>query len=66
MIEFLSVYVENWAIWWPQIRSAIWVTLGLTGFAYILALTIGMLVALGRMSNSRLLRALNKGYPPPK
>ncbi len=62
MIEFLTVYAENWASWWPQIRAAIWVTLGLTGFAYVLAMVVGMLIALGRMSRSALLRGLCKGY----
>ncbi len=62
MIEFISVYGENWSVWWPQIQSAIWVTLGLTFFAYVLAVVVGMLVALGRMSNSAMLRGLSKGY----
>ncbi|MCP5072860.1 MAG: amino acid ABC transporter permease [Rhodobacteraceae bacterium] len=62
MIEFLSVYGENWSTWQPQVISAIWVTLGLTFFGYILALAIGLLVALGRMSNSAILRGFSKGY----
>lgn len=62
MIEFLSVYGQNWASWWPQIHSAIWVTLGLTVCSYILAVAIGLIVALGRMSQSRPLQWLGKAY----
>ena len=62
MSEFLSVYVQNWHDWGPQIYSAIWVTLGITFFAYILALIVGMLIALGRMSKSKPLQMFSKGY----
>ena len=62
MIEFLAVYNQNWSSWWPEIHSAIYVTLGLTAFSYILAVAIGMIVALGRMSNSKSLQWICKSY----
>ena len=62
MIEFLAVYNQNWHSWWPQIHSAIYVTLGLTVCSYILAVVVGMVVALGRMSNSKTLQWISKAY----
>lgn len=62
MNDFFQVYVENWSSWWPQISEAIWVTLSLTGLSYLLAMALGMIVALGQMSHSKTLRMVSKSY----
>ena len=45
MIEFLAVYAENWANWWPQITVAIWNTLWLMVCSFALAVAIGLVLA---------------------
>jgi polar amino acid transport system permease protein len=62
MIEFLSVYPENWASWWPQIQAAMWVTVKLTACAFALAAVVGMLLAVGKLSKTRAIRAFCTGY----
>lgn len=62
MIEFLAVYAENWANWWPQLTVAIWNTLWLMVFSFALAVAIGLVLAIGKISRFRLLRALCIGY----
>ena len=62
MIEFLSVYAENWADWWPQIAVAVWNTILLTVFSFALAVVIGMLLALGRLSQVMLIRGFCAVY----
>ncbi len=62
MIEFLSVYGENWADWWPQIAAATWNTLLLTVFSFALAIVVGILLALGKLSPVRLLRGFCTAY----
>ena len=62
MIEFLAVYVENWANWWPQIAVAVWNTLWLMVCSFALAVAIGLVLAIGKISRIRLLRALCIGY----
>ncbi len=62
MSEFLYVYVENWANWWPQLLPAIGNTLMLTVFAFMLAVAIGMVLALGKLSRLRVVRGFCIGY----
>lgn len=62
MIEFLSVYAENWADWWPQIALATWNTILLTIFSFALALVIGMLLALGKLSPVKVIRGFCAAY----
>lgn len=62
MRDFLSVYAENWDSWWPQIVPAIWTTIGLTATAYALAVVVGILLALGKISKVAPLRAFCIGY----
>ena len=62
MIEFLSVYSENWAEWWPQIGVATTNTILLTIFSFALAVLIGMFLALGRLSHVKVLRGFCTGY----
>ena len=62
MIEFLSLYGEYARDWWPEISAAIGVTLALTGISYILSIALGIVLALGRLSSVRPLRAISRGY----
>lgn len=62
MIEFLSVYPENWANWWPQIQRAMWVTVQLTVWSFALAVSVGLLLAVGKLSKIRVIRAICTGY----
>ena len=62
MSEFLAVYGENWAEWWPQIAEATWNTVLLTVCSFSLAVAIGILLALGKLSHVRLLRAFCIAY----
>jgi His/Glu/Gln/Arg/opine family amino acid ABC transporter permease subunit len=59
---FFSTYGENWASWWPQLLPAILVTIKLTIASFLLAVVIGFLLALGKLSRNRLLRAFATGY----
>lgn len=62
MIEFLSVYSENWASWWPQIAAAMWVTVQLTVWSFLLAVVLGLLLAVGKLSRFAVLRWICNGY----
>lgn len=62
MIEFLSVYTENWAEWWPQLLPAIENTVLLTIFAFGLAIALGICLALGKLSRFRILRGFCTAY----
>lgn len=62
MIEFFSVYTENWASWWPQIQTAMLVTVQLTVCSFALAAVVGLLLALGKLSRFRVLRMFCIGY----
>jgi His/Glu/Gln/Arg/opine family amino acid ABC transporter permease subunit len=59
---FFATYEENWASWWPQLLPAIWVTIKLTVASFLLALVIGFLLALGKLSRNRVIRAFATGY----
>ena len=62
MSEFLAVYVEHWADWWPQIALATWNTILLTVFSFALAVAVGVLLALGKLSHLRVIRAFCTAY----
>ena len=62
MIEFLSVYSENWASWWPQIQRAMVVTAQLTVCSFVLATVVGLLLAMGKLSKIRAVRLFCTGY----
>lgn len=62
MSDFLSVYAENWADWGPQIAAATWVTLELTVCAFALAVAVGLLLAIGKLSPIRPVRAACVAY----
>lgn len=60
--EFFAVYVENWANWGPQIYAAVWVTVKLTVVSFSLAIVLGLLLALGKLSPVKVVRAFCTGY----
>lgn len=62
MIEFLAVYAENWADWWPQIAAATRVTILLTICSFALAVAIGLVLAVGKLSRVRAVRAFCTAY----
>ena len=62
VIEFFSVYPENWANWWPQINAAMLVTIQLTVCSFALAIVVGLLLALGKLSKIRALRMFCAEY----
>lgn len=59
---FLAVYTENWSDWGPQIYEAVWVTVQLTVWSFALAIALGLLLAIGKLSSFRYLRAICTGY----
>lgn len=60
--SFLYVYVENWPDWGPQIYEAIWVTIQLTIASFVLAILLGLLLALGKLSRITIIRAFCTAY----
>lgn len=62
MIEFLAVYGENWADWWPQIAAATRITILLTICSFALAVAIGLVLAVGKLSRVRAVRAFCTAY----
>lgn len=59
---FLFVYVENWPEWGPQIYEAVWVTVQLTIASFSLAIVLGLLLALGKLSRFVVLRGFCTAY----
>jgi His/Glu/Gln/Arg/opine family amino acid ABC transporter permease subunit len=59
---FFATYGENWANWWPQLLPAIWITIKLTIASFLLAVVIGLLLALAKLSRNGFLRAFATGY----
>lgn len=59
---FLAVYQENWADWSPQIAAAVWNTVLLTVCSFGLAILVGLLLAIGKLSRVRLLRGFCTAY----
>ncbi len=62
MNEFLAVYAEHWTEWQPQIALATWNTILLTICSFSLAIVIGILLALGKLSHVRVIRAFCTAY----
>ena len=62
MQGFLAVYAENWSDWGPQIYAAIWVTIKLTAASFALAIALGLLLAVGKLSPIRMVRGFCTGY----
>lgn len=61
-LGFLQVYSDNWADWWPQILEAIGVTMQLMVASFALAVVLGMLLALGKVSRFKSLRVISTVY----
>jgi polar amino acid transport system permease protein len=59
---FFAVYADNWTDWWPQIYEAIWVTVELTIASFALAIVLGLLLAVGKLSHFRPIRCFCTGY----
>lgn len=59
---FFGPYLEHWSEWWPQLLRAILVTVDLTVRSFVVAIVIGLALALGKLSSSRWLRALCTAY----
>ena len=55
ILEFLQVYADNWSSWGPQIYAAVGVTIQLTLASFSMAIILGLLLALGKMSRFPLL-----------
>lgn len=60
--DFLAVYSENWADWSPQIYKATWVTIELTACSFALAIALGLLLAVGKLSPIKLVRGFCSAY----
>lgn len=62
MMELLQPYAEHWDYWWPQLAVAAGNTVALTGLSYVFAMVLGIILALGRLSKIRVVRALCRVY----
>ena len=62
ILEFLQVYADNWSSWGPQIYAAVGVTIQLTLASFSMAIILGLLLALGKMSRFPLLRVFCIAY----
>lgn len=59
---FWQGYIEYWDYWWPQLALATWNTVSLTVLSYLLALVLGIALALARLSKIGLLSGLSRAY----
>ncbi|HLB81438.1 MAG TPA: amino acid ABC transporter permease [Dongiaceae bacterium] len=62
MLDFLEVYRDHIGQWLPELLWASLGTLKLTASSFLLAVAIGLVVALARISRLRLLRAAALAY----
>jgi His/Glu/Gln/Arg/opine family amino acid ABC transporter permease subunit len=62
MISFFEIYVAHWHEWWPDLQAAAANTLALTGYSYLIAIVFGLIVALAKLSRSRLLSGVATTY----
>lgn len=59
---FLAVYPEKWSEWLPEMSRAVAVTLKITTGAFMVGLGIGLVVAIGRLSNNGAARRMAVVY----
>lgn len=59
---FLAVYPDNWADWSPQIWRAVLVTIQLTIWSFALAIGLGLVLAVAKISPVKPLRAFATAY----
>ena len=62
MIGFFAEYATVWAEWQPEFVLATWVTVKLTACAFVLAIVLGLLLAIGKLSRWAVLRGLCIAY----
>jgi His/Glu/Gln/Arg/opine family amino acid ABC transporter permease subunit len=62
LADFLDVYLDRGPAWLALMGRALGVTLEITALAFLLALAIGLVVAVGRLSRNPVLRGLATGY----
>ena len=62
MIGFFAEYATVWAEWQPEFVLATWVTIKLTVCAFVLAIVLGLLLAIGKLSRWAVLRGLCIAY----
>ena len=51
--DFFAVFVEKWPVWSVSMGRALIITLEITVWAFLLAILIGLLVAVARLSRTR-------------
>jgi ABC-type amino acid transport system permease subunit len=59
--DFFAVYLERGPGWIALMGRALGVTLEITALAFVLALAIGLIFAMGRLSRNQVLRTLAIG-----
>jgi polar amino acid transport system permease protein len=59
---FWQGYIQNWDYWWPQLAVATGNTIALTALSYVLALMLGIILAIGRLSRIRFVPQLCRAY----
>lgn len=62
MIGFFAEYATVWAEWQPEFVLATWVTVKLTVGSFALAIVLGLLLAIGKLSRWAALRGLCIAY----
>lgn len=62
LAAFFATYGDKWPDWWPQLVPAVWITIQLTLVSFALALVLGAIAAMGKLSHNRALRWLANGY----
>lgn len=62
LAAFFAVYAAKWDSWSYEMTRALWVTLEITGGAYLLGLVIGLALAIARLSRNRLISRFALAY----
>ena len=62
LAEFLAVFAERMPAWAGEMGRAVAITLEITALAFLLALAIGLVVAIARLSRSRIARGVAISY----
>lgn len=62
MIEFLQRYIAHWDSWWPQMLLALTYTVQIALGSFALGVAIGLMVAIGKLSKLKPLRAFCIAY----
>ncbi len=60
--QFFAVYAEKWPAWSVMMGRSLNVTLEITGYAFVLSIVLGLLLALARLSPNRIVSRLALGY----